>query len=49
MDKHESAWRSMAWLLVVISLALNLRPSLTAISPLLNDIRTGVGLSLIHI
>lgn len=44
MDKHESAWRSLAWLLVVISLALNLRPSLTAISPLLNDIRAGVGL-----
>jgi CP family cyanate transporter-like MFS transporter len=49
MLKH--AWRNAgiglrtcAWLGVVVSVALNLRPALTSISPLLNDIRSSVGL-----
>lgn len=36
--------RTWAWLGVLIILALNLRPSLTSLSPLLNDIRNSVGL-----
>jgi CP family cyanate transporter-like MFS transporter len=36
--------RTWAWLGVLVILALNLRPSLTSISPLLNEIRSSVGL-----
>ncbi|WP_341305293.1 cyanate transporter [Pseudomonas sp. TMP25] len=36
--------RTCAWLSVLIIVALNLRPSLTSLSPLLNDIRSSVGL-----
>ena len=44
-ERHVSpGWRTGAWLCVVVIVALNLRPSLTSISPLLNDIRSAVGL-----
>ncbi|MEA1607357.1 CynX/NimT family MFS transporter [Pseudomonas spirodelae] len=36
--------RTCAWVGVLVILALNLRPSLTSISPLLNDIRSSVGM-----
>lgn len=39
-----SGLRTCVWLGVVVIVALNLRPSLTSISPLLNDIRSSVGL-----
>ncbi|SFI38197.1 MFS transporter, CP family, cyanate transporter [Pseudomonas guineae] len=36
--------RTCAWVGVLVILALNLRPSLTSVSPLLNDIRSSVGM-----
>lgn len=44
MTQVISRWRSASLLLLVVAVTLNLRPILTSIGPLLEDIRTGTGI-----
>ena len=44
MNASTSRWRGAALMALVIAVTLNLRPILTSIGPLLEDIRLGTGI-----